>query len=49
MDWAAKNGGITGPNVKKGFYQRTNWVPAGMEGVCAHRPGPKPTIAPRSP
>ena len=34
MDWAGKNGGVTGPNVKKGFYQKTNWVPAGMEGVC---------------
>jgi branched-chain amino acid transport system substrate-binding protein len=34
MDWAAKNGGVTGPNVKKGFYQNKSWVPAGMEGVC---------------
>jgi branched-chain amino acid transport system substrate-binding protein len=34
MDWAANSGGITGPNVKKGFYHRTDWVPAGMEGVC---------------
>lgn len=34
MAWAAKNGGITGPNVKKGFYQKKDWVPAGMEGVC---------------
>jgi branched-chain amino acid transport system substrate-binding protein len=34
MDWAAKNGGVTGPNVKKGFYQKKDWVPAGMEGVC---------------
>jgi branched-chain amino acid transport system substrate-binding protein len=34
MDWAAKNGGVTGPNVKKGFYARKDWVPAGMEGVC---------------
>jgi branched-chain amino acid transport system substrate-binding protein len=34
MDWAAKNGGVTGPNVKKGFYQKQNWVPAGTEGVC---------------
>ena len=22
------------PNVAKGFYQKANWVPAGMEGVC---------------
>jgi branched-chain amino acid transport system substrate-binding protein len=35
MDWAAKNGGVTGPNVKKGFYQKKGWVPAGMDGVCA--------------
>jgi branched-chain amino acid transport system substrate-binding protein len=34
MDWAARNGGIIGPNVKKGFYQKKDWVPAGMEGVC---------------
>jgi branched-chain amino acid transport system substrate-binding protein len=34
MDWAARNGGVTGPNVKKGFYQKKDWVPGGMEGVC---------------
>jgi branched-chain amino acid transport system substrate-binding protein len=34
MDWAAKNGGVNGPNVKKGFYQKKDWVPAGMDGVC---------------
>jgi branched-chain amino acid transport system substrate-binding protein len=34
LDWAAKNGGATGENVAKGFYQKANWVPAGMEGVC---------------
>jgi branched-chain amino acid transport system substrate-binding protein len=34
VEWAAKNGGATGENVKKGFYQKANWVPAGMEGVC---------------
>ena len=34
MDWAARNGGVTGPNVKKGFYQKKDWVPAGMDGVC---------------
>ena len=34
LDWAAKNGGTTGENVAKGFYQKSNWVPAGMEGVC---------------
>ena len=34
MEWAAKNGGATGENIKKGFYQKKDWVPAGMEGVC---------------
>lgn len=34
IEWAAKNGGVNGPNVKKGFYQKADWVPAGMEGVC---------------
>jgi branched-chain amino acid transport system substrate-binding protein len=32
---AAKNGGVTGANVKNGFYQKKDWVPAGMEGVCS--------------
>jgi branched-chain amino acid transport system substrate-binding protein len=35
LDWAAKNGGATGENVAKGFYQKKDWVPAGMEGVCS--------------
>jgi branched-chain amino acid transport system substrate-binding protein len=34
MNWAAKNGGVNGPNVQKGMYQKKDWVPAGMEGVC---------------
>jgi branched-chain amino acid transport system substrate-binding protein len=34
MEWADKNGGITGPNIKKGFYQKTAWVPKGLDGVC---------------
>jgi len=34
MEWAADNGGITGPNIKKGMYARKNWVPKGLEGVC---------------
>src|ERR1700704_6209802 len=34
LDWAAKNGDATGENVAKGFYQKANWVPAGMDGVC---------------
>jgi branched-chain amino acid transport system substrate-binding protein len=34
VEWAAKNGGATGENVKKAFYQKKDWVPAGMDGVC---------------
>ncbi len=34
MDWAAGHGGVTGPNIRQGMYQRPNWVPAGLEGVC---------------
>ena len=32
--WAAKNGGATGENVRQGFYQKKDWVPAGLDGVC---------------
>jgi branched-chain amino acid transport system substrate-binding protein len=35
MDTAAANGGqVTGERIQKGFYERTNWVPRGFEGVC---------------
>ena len=34
MEWADKNGGITGPNIKQGMYQKQDWVPVGLEGVC---------------
>ena len=34
VEWAAKNGGATGPNVVKGFYHKKDWVPAGMDGIC---------------
>ena len=34
LEWAAKNGGVSGENVKAAFYQKKDWVPAGMEGVC---------------
>lgn len=27
-------GGVTGPNIKAAMYKKTNWVPAGLEGVC---------------
>jgi len=35
MDWAKANGGITGANIKKAMYQKSDWVPAGLEGVCS--------------
>jgi branched-chain amino acid transport system substrate-binding protein len=41
MEWADKNGGITGPNIKQGMYQKKDWVPVGLEGVC-----PKATWTP---
>ena len=34
MEWADKNGGLSGPNIKNAMYQKTDWVPAGLEGVC---------------
>ncbi|MBF0391118.1 MAG: ABC transporter substrate-binding protein [Alphaproteobacteria bacterium] len=34
MEWAKVNGGITGPNVKKGMYAKKDWVPKGLDGVC---------------
>lgn len=35
MEWAAEHGGVTGPKIKQGMYQKTNWVPEGLEGACA--------------
>lgn len=34
MEWAKANGGLTGENIRNGFYQKADWVPAGLEGVC---------------
>lgn len=34
MKWADQNGGITGENIRKGMYQKKNWVPYGLDGVC---------------
>ena len=34
LEWADKNGGINGANVKRAMYQKKDWVPVGMEGVC---------------
>lgn len=35
LEWADKNGGITGENIRKGFTQKADWVPQGLEGMCA--------------
>ncbi|NVK41724.1 MAG: ABC transporter substrate-binding protein [Oceanospirillaceae bacterium] len=35
MEWADRNEGLSGPNIRTGMYQRTNWVPEGLEGVCS--------------
>lgn len=35
MEWAATHGGITGPAIKEGMYQKADWVPEGLEGACA--------------
>jgi branched-chain amino acid transport system substrate-binding protein len=34
MEWADANGGISGPNIRRAMYQRRDWVPQGLEGVC---------------
>jgi len=34
MEWAKDHGGITGKNIKQGMYAKTDWVPAGLEGIC---------------
>jgi branched-chain amino acid transport system substrate-binding protein len=34
MEWAAANGEVDGPAIKQGMYQKKDWVPAGLEGVC---------------
>lgn len=34
MQWGKANGGVTGPTIRQGFYQKADWVPAGLEGVC---------------
>lgn len=34
MEWAKSNGGLTGENIRNGFYQKEDWVPAGLDGVC---------------
>lgn len=28
------DGGINGPNIKQAMYEKKDWVPAGLEGVC---------------
>lgn len=42
MEWADKNGSVSGPTVTKGMYQKKNWVPVDLEGVSSvhlHRGG----------
>lgn len=34
MAWAAENGGITGENIRQGMYQKSDWVPEGLDGIC---------------
>lgn len=34
IDRAATNGEISGPNIKKALENESDWVPAGLEGVC---------------
>jgi branched-chain amino acid transport system substrate-binding protein len=34
LEWADKNGGITGENIRKARYVKKDWVPAGSDGVC---------------
>jgi len=34
MEWADKNGGISGVKIRDGMYQKKDWVPKGAEGVC---------------
>ncbi|MGE0717227.1 MAG: ABC transporter substrate-binding protein [Alphaproteobacteria bacterium] len=35
MDWAAGHGGITAIKIRDGMYAKKDWVPKGLEGVCA--------------
>ncbi|MFO1128179.1 MAG: ABC transporter substrate-binding protein [Rhodospirillales bacterium] len=35
MNWAAANGGVTGPHIRDGLYQKRDWVPEGLEGACS--------------
>ena len=34
LEWADKNGGINGENIRKAMYVKKDWVPAGTNGVC---------------
>src|SRR5256714_6736729 len=48
VEWAAKNGGATGENGKKGFYQKKDWGPARGAGLC-NPPTFSQTHHPRTP
>ena len=34
MEWADAHGGISGPNIRRAMYERRDWVPRVLEGVC---------------
>lgn len=34
IEVAAQQGPITGTAIKSAMYQKSDWVPAGLEGVC---------------
>ncbi len=34
MEWADREGEITGPMIKAAMYRKPGWVPRGLEGVC---------------
>ncbi|MBY4678341.1 ABC transporter substrate-binding protein [Marinobacterium arenosum] len=35
MEWADRNGGLSGPNIRSAIYQHQDWIPEGLEGVCS--------------
>ena len=34
MEWADREGEVTGPKIKAAMYRKPEWVPRGLEGVC---------------
>jgi branched-chain amino acid transport system substrate-binding protein len=35
LEYADKNGEISGPSVRNAIYQQQDWVPVGLDGVCS--------------